>query len=260
MNVSVCGALRHARLVPVALVLPSHDLSHVDRTHRIEDLRLLVAQRLGGERRRRLHRDEPEHLEQVGDDHVAVCAGLVVELGPSLDGQRLGHVDLHVARRGCGSRSARTGRSRSGRRGCCRPPPSRGSGRCGRCTTRRTRRARSRSVRERSARSVPNGFSMITCASSFEPGRAEHRLRPSRTRRAGSRGGARAAGCPPIALLRLRDRLEEWRRVVRIGGAEVERGLERLPRLAGGLHDAELADRVLCVLAELRGGDGEARR
>jgi hypothetical protein len=33
----------------------------------------------------------------VGDDHVPVGAGVVEETGASLDRERLGHVDLHVA-------------------------------------------------------------------------------------------------------------------------------------------------------------------
>ena len=47
------------------------------------------------------------------------------------------------ARTGCdhGSRSARTARSRTGTRGCCRPTPCPGSGRCGRPATRRRPRA-----------------------------------------------------------------------------------------------------------------------
>ena len=48
------------------------------------------------ERRRRLHRDEAEHVEQMGDDHVAVGAGVLVEAGAVVDGERLRHVDLDV--------------------------------------------------------------------------------------------------------------------------------------------------------------------
>ena len=50
----------------------------------------------GLERRRRLHRHEAEDLEQVGDDHVAVGAGLLVEAGALAEPERLRHVDLHV--------------------------------------------------------------------------------------------------------------------------------------------------------------------
>ena len=52
---------------------------------------------------------------------------------------------------------------------------------------------------------------------------------------------------------RLRDGFEQRLRVVGIRGTEVESRLERLPGLARGLDHAELADRVLGVLAELGG-------
>ena len=94
--VSVCESGRDARLVAVALVLAAHDVPDVDRPERVEHLLLLGPQLLRCQRRRRLHGDEAEHLEQVRDDHVAVGAGLVVEVGAALDGQRLRHVDLHV--------------------------------------------------------------------------------------------------------------------------------------------------------------------
>ena len=47
----------------------------------VEDLVLLLADRLGLQRRRRLHGHEGEDLEQVRDDHVAVGAGGFVEAG-----------------------------------------------------------------------------------------------------------------------------------------------------------------------------------
>jgi hypothetical protein len=72
-------------------------MAHVQRFERVEDLGLLVSQGLGAERHRRFHGHEPEHLEQVGDDHVPVGAGGVVERCAALDGQRLRYVDLHVA-------------------------------------------------------------------------------------------------------------------------------------------------------------------
>ena len=48
------------------------------------------------QRGRRLHGRERQHLEQVGDDHVAVGAGRLVERRPLLEAERLGHVDLDV--------------------------------------------------------------------------------------------------------------------------------------------------------------------
>ena len=86
----------NARLVAIADVLPADDLARLDRQHGAEDLVLLLADRARLERGRRLHRHEGEHLEQVGDDHVAVGAGRLVEAGSRLEAEGLGHVDLHV--------------------------------------------------------------------------------------------------------------------------------------------------------------------
>ena len=63
---------------------------------RPQDLDLLVAQRVGLERRRRLHRDQADQLEQVVLEDVARRAGLLVERAAVLDADRLGHGDLHV--------------------------------------------------------------------------------------------------------------------------------------------------------------------
>jgi len=59
-------------------------------------VRALVADRPGLQRGRRLHGDERQHLEEVGDDHVAVGACALVEPGARPDGQLLGHVDLNA--------------------------------------------------------------------------------------------------------------------------------------------------------------------
>ena len=61
-----------------------------------QHLDLLVAERVGLERRRRLHRDQAEELEQVVLEDVARGAGLLVERAAILDADRLGHRDLHV--------------------------------------------------------------------------------------------------------------------------------------------------------------------
>ena len=95
---------------------------------------------------RRLHRHEREHLEEVGHDHVAVGTGRLVErCGASSDrasrARRSGR-----GRCDRGSRSVRTNRWRTGTRGCSAPPPSRGSGRCGRSAPRGTSRAATRSA------------------------------------------------------------------------------------------------------------------
>ena len=95
-NVSVSESGGDARLVAVAEVLAAHDVVRFDRPHRAEDLVLLLADGPRLERRRRFHRHEGEHLEQVGDDHVAVRAGRLVEADAAVEAERLGHVDLHV--------------------------------------------------------------------------------------------------------------------------------------------------------------------
>jgi hypothetical protein len=68
----------------------------VDGLERVEDLGRLLAQVPGVQRGGRFHGQEPQDLEQVGDDHVAVGAGVVVEIRAPLDREGLGHVDLHV--------------------------------------------------------------------------------------------------------------------------------------------------------------------
>jgi hypothetical protein len=90
------GARCHAGLVAVARILAADHMPYVDRLERVEDLGRLVAQVPGIQRGRRLHGHKAQDLEQVGDDHVPVGAGVVVEVGASFDRERLGHVDLHV--------------------------------------------------------------------------------------------------------------------------------------------------------------------
>ena len=82
--------------VAVADVLAADDVVRLDRQHRPEDLVLLLADGRRLERGRRLHRRERQDLEQVRDDHVAVGAGALVEVGPLRQAERLGHVDLDV--------------------------------------------------------------------------------------------------------------------------------------------------------------------
>ncbi len=81
----------------VSVVLTPHHTAGIERDECVEHLLLLGVQGLGGEGCRRLHRHEPEGLEQVGDHHVAECSGGVVELRPVLDPQGLRNVDLDVA-------------------------------------------------------------------------------------------------------------------------------------------------------------------
>ena len=86
----------------------------------------------GLERGGRLHRHEREHLEEVGDHHVAVGAGLLVEAGAAARSRASRARRSARARCAGGSRSARRGRWRTGRRGCSAPLPCPGSGRSGR--------------------------------------------------------------------------------------------------------------------------------
>ena len=75
MNVSVSESGSTPSSVVVAGVLAADHVVRVDRQHRPEDLVLLLGDRLRVERGRRLHRGERQHLEEVGDHHVAVGAG-----------------------------------------------------------------------------------------------------------------------------------------------------------------------------------------
>ena len=86
----------HTRFVEVADVLPADHLGGVDRLHRPEHLVLLLADGLRSKLGGRLHRHEPEDLEEVGHHHVAVRADRLVERDALSDRQRLGDVDLHV--------------------------------------------------------------------------------------------------------------------------------------------------------------------
>ena len=74
----------------------THHVLGVEGRQRIEDLLLLVPQRLGRQAGRRLHGDEAEDLEEVGDHHVAEGPGALVEGSPPFEEQCLGDVDLHV--------------------------------------------------------------------------------------------------------------------------------------------------------------------
>ena len=61
-----------------------------------EHFHLLAAYRLMIRLRRRLHRQESHHLEQVVLNHVADGTGLFVETAAALDAELLGHGDLHA--------------------------------------------------------------------------------------------------------------------------------------------------------------------
>ena len=88
---------------PLAVLAAHRALDDVLGSHLpdgVEHLHLLVAHRLGGERRRRLHGHQGEELEDVVLDHVPDHPCAVVVVAPPLHAQLLGHGDLdavHVA-------------------------------------------------------------------------------------------------------------------------------------------------------------------
>ena len=67
-----------------------------ERPDRAQHLDALVADAVGLERDRRLHRGQRQQLEQVVLHHVAQRAGLLVVAAAAFDADRLGHRDLHV--------------------------------------------------------------------------------------------------------------------------------------------------------------------
>ena len=72
------------------------DLVDLGRDDRLEHLELLVAQAVGVERRRRLHRQQRQQLEHVVLDQVAQRAGALVVAGAPPDPDVLGGSDLDV--------------------------------------------------------------------------------------------------------------------------------------------------------------------
>src|SRR6516165_10715796 len=85
-----------AGLGTVARVLPAHDMLRIDRQHAAKDLVFFLADGPRRQRRRWLHRHERENLEQVGDHHVAIRPGRLVEGGTRGEPERLGNVNLHM--------------------------------------------------------------------------------------------------------------------------------------------------------------------
>ena len=86
-----------ALLLAVAGVLAADDvLGRAAATSSRRPSRARAPSGFGVQRGRRLHRDEAEHLEEVGDDHVAEGAGFLVEAAAHLDRERLRDVDLDV--------------------------------------------------------------------------------------------------------------------------------------------------------------------
>jgi len=79
-----------------ALVLAAHALLRVGGPDRLQQLQLLVPDRVRVVAGRRLHRGQRQHLQQVVLDDVAQGADLVVEDSAVLDPEVLGHRHLHV--------------------------------------------------------------------------------------------------------------------------------------------------------------------
>ena len=246
-----------ALLLAIALVLsPDHALG-IDRLHRVEHLRGLVSHGLLGESRGRLHRDEPEHLEEVRDDHVAEGAGLLVEAGATRDGERLGNVDLDVVDVvSVPDRLEEAVREAQGEDvldgllaqevvdpkdvGLAEHPV---HGR----------------VELSCGGEIPSERLLDDDAGAFgEAGLAEHGDDPGK---GGRRDGqvidaARLAADLPLGLL---DGPDELRRVVGAGSREGEAGDELVPTLSGSLAHAALLDGVVRALPKLLVGE-RARR
>jgi len=90
------GVRRYAGLCAVTVVLAEDRPGRVKWLDRIKHLSGRFAEALGVEPIRWFHGDEPQDVQQVGNDHVAKRAGLLKEPGAALDRQLLGHVNLDV--------------------------------------------------------------------------------------------------------------------------------------------------------------------
>src|SRR5690606_8639707 len=62
----------------------------------VEDLHLLVSDRIGRERDGRFHRGERDELKQVVRDHIAQSTRLVIVTAPTLHTERLSDRDLNM--------------------------------------------------------------------------------------------------------------------------------------------------------------------
>ncbi len=85
----------HAFAVLAAHGAREHVLRRHDR-HRLEDLGLLIANHVGIERNRRLHRHQRNQLEDVIGNHVAHGAGGFVIAAARFHADRLRHGDLDM--------------------------------------------------------------------------------------------------------------------------------------------------------------------
>src|SRR5262249_36093181 len=83
------GARRHTGLLAIAAELAAHEIVGTERPDAAQHLRLLVADRVAVTQRRRLHGQEPDHLQHVILDDVADRPGLIVEATASLYAETL---------------------------------------------------------------------------------------------------------------------------------------------------------------------------
>jgi hypothetical protein len=90
------GITGHPGLIPVPLILAPDVILRGDGSQGLQDLDLLIAQRLGIEGHRRLHCDQGEQLEHVTLHHVPDNALDIVVAGAVLHSNALSHRDLHV--------------------------------------------------------------------------------------------------------------------------------------------------------------------
>eukprot|EP00982_Pelagococcus_subviridis_P013300 31237-Pelagococcus_subviridis.AAC.18 len=88
---------QHAVAVAFALVLPEHDVVHVDRSDAADDLHLLVADVLRIQRRGLFHREQREDLQEVVLNHVAHDPVVVEVPASALGAKVFAEVDLHVS-------------------------------------------------------------------------------------------------------------------------------------------------------------------
>ena len=80
---------------PGAILTADHGL-RPGRVQRAQHFHLLVANRVGGEVDRRLHRRQREQLQQVVLEDVANRAGTLIEARPAFDAECLGNGDLDM--------------------------------------------------------------------------------------------------------------------------------------------------------------------
>src|SRR5258706_1614355 len=96
---SECLHLRirgHTILLAIAPVLTTHNIRGIERSHRLEEQRLLIANSIrvftGGS----IHREEGDQLQQMILHHIADRTGLFVKFPSTRHTKILSHRDLHT--------------------------------------------------------------------------------------------------------------------------------------------------------------------